>query len=221
MAYGMKDNSNYVMRISQVGGGKVKAYVPETFQLTVTSSFSQPFGQGLMGTKLGDATQMLGIGALTNQAMTAQTWSGTAPIDMSLEIEFIAENDPASEVMQPIIELLKMTMPSKGASGFLLDPPGPSYKSIVSWEAFEGTKGGGGAKGQITATIGNFLKFDNVVIESVNTTFHSMMHRSGIPLRATCAVQFKTFFIQLKDDIRRIFPLSDQNPGDSEEQTGT
>jgi hypothetical protein len=44
-----------------------------------------------------------------------------------------------------------------------------------------------------------------VVIESVNSTFYSMMHESGIPLRATVSVTFKTFFVQLTDDIPRLF----------------
>jgi hypothetical protein len=206
MAYGMSENINYRVRISQQGGGKVMAYVPETFQLSVTSQFNQPFGQGVQNSPVGTAAKILGLGALTSQSMTAQVWEGTQPIEMSLELEFVAESNPTTEVLEPIKELLRMTMPSRGHSGgFLLDPPGPVYKDIVDWKAFESVKGEGKADRQITVQIGNFLKFDNVVIESVNTTFHSMMHSSGIPLRATCAVTFKTFFIQLKEDIPRLF----------------
>jgi hypothetical protein len=205
MAYGMSENGNYRVRIAQAGGGKVEAFVPETFQLAVTSQFNQPFGQGIQNSTVGTAAKMLGLGALTSQSMTAQVWEGTQPIEMSLELEFVAESDPTAEVLQPIKELLKMTMPSKGGGGFLLDPPGPVYKDIVDWKAFEAKKGEGKAAKQITVQIGNFLLFDSVVIESVNTTFHSMMHSSGVPLRATCAVTFKTFFIQLKEDIPALF----------------
>lgn len=205
MRYGMEENANYKVRIAQAGGGQVEAYVPETFQLAVTSQFGQPFGQGISNSTVGTAAKMLGLGALTSQAMTAQVWEGTQPIEITLELELVAESDPKAEVLEPIKKLLAMTMPSRGGSGFLLDPPGPKYVDIVDWHAFEAAKGEGKAKKQITVQIGTFLLFDNVVIESVNTTFYSMMHESGIPLRAVVAVTFKTFFIQLSDDIPRIF----------------
>jgi hypothetical protein len=202
--YGMEENSNYKVFIKQAGGGEVEAYVPETFQLAVTSQFNQPFGQGISNSTVGTATKMLGLGALTSQSMTAQIWEGTQPIEITLELEFVAEYNPQNEVLKPIKDLLTMTMPSRGGSGFLLDPPGPKYVDIVDWEAFEAAKGSQASK-QISVKIGNFLLFDNVVIESVNSTFYSMMHETGIPLRATVAVTFKTFFVQLTDDIPRLF----------------
>jgi hypothetical protein len=205
MAYGMENNPNYKVRIAQQGGGKVEAYVPETFQLAVTSQFGQPFGQGISNSTVGTATKMLGLGALTSQSMTAQIWEGTQPIEITLELELVAESSPKEEVLEPIKKLLAMTMPSRGGTGFLLDPPGPKYIDIKDWHAFESAKGEGKANKQITVQIGTFLLFDNVVIESVNTTFYSMMHESGIPLRAVVAMTFKTFFIQLSDDIPRIF----------------
>lgn len=203
--YGSPSNSNYVVRIKQAGGGQVKGYVPETFQMAVTSQFNQPFGQGISNSTVGNASKMLGLGALTSQSMTAQVWEGTQPIELTLEMEFVAESNPQTEVLEPIKELMKMAMPSKGAGGFLLDPPGPKYSDIVDWKAFEAKKGEGKSAKQITVQIGNFLLFDSVVIESVNSTFHSMMHSSGIPLRATVAVTFKTFFVQLSDDIPSLF----------------
>lgn len=202
--FGMESNKNYEVKIVQEGGGRVKAYVPETFQLAVTSQFNQPFGQGIQNTTVGTLSKMLGLGALTSQSMTAQIWEGTQPIEMSLELEFLAYNDPAAEVRDPIKELLKMTMPSKRGFGFLLDPPGPVYKDIVDWNTFE-VKSGQTAAKQISIKIGNFLLFDNVVIEAVNCVFHSLMTAGGIPLRATVSVTFKTFFVQLKEDLDKIF----------------
>lgn len=61
MAYGMENNPNYKVRIAQQGGGKVEAYVPETFQLAVTSQFGQPFGQGISNSTVGTATKILGL----------------------------------------------------------------------------------------------------------------------------------------------------------------
>lgn len=203
MRYGMQENENYKVFIKQAGGGEVEAYVPETFQLSVNSAFGQPFGQGLNNSTIGTLSKIWGV-ALTSQSMTAQIWEGTQPIEITLELELVAESSPKNEVLEPIKKLLAMTMPSRGAAGSLLEPPGPKYKDIMIWKAFGG-KGPGGINKQITIRIGTFLLFDNVVIESVNTTFYSMMHESGIPLRAVVAVTFKTFFIQLSDDLPNIF----------------
>lgn len=203
MPYGMKKNENYLVRIKQAGGGEVEAFVPETFQLAVNSAFGQPFGQGLNNSTLGTMSKMFGV-ALTSQSMTAQIWEGSQPIEITLELELVAESNPKEEVLDPIKKLFAMTMPSRGGLGGLLEPPGPKYKDIMIWKAFGG-KGPGGVTKQITIRIGTFLLFDNVVIESVNTTFYSMMHESGIPLRAVVAVTFKTFFVQLSDDIPNIF----------------
>lgn len=201
--YGMEENSNYKVFIKQAGGGEVEAYVPETFQLAVTSQFNQPFGQGVSNSTVGTAAKVAVGQALVSQAMTAQIWEGTQPIEITLELEFVAEYDPQREVLKPIKDLLTMTMPSRGTGGFLA-PPGPKYLDIINWKAFEPTKGDSAQK-QISIKIGNFLFFNNVVIESVNSTFFSMMHETGIPLRATVAVTFKTLFVQIAEDIPNLF----------------
>lgn len=202
--YGMVVNPNYQVRIKQ-DANEVLAYVPETFQISVSSQFNQPFGQGLSNSTVGTAAKSFMGTALTSQSMTAQVWEGTQPIELTLELELVAEYDPKAEVLEPIKKLLAMCMPSRGPTGVLLAPPGPTYRETVNWTAFDTYKGEGRAAKQITVQIGTFMLFDNVVIENVNTTFHSMMHESGIPLRATCSVTFKTFFIQLTDDIPRLF----------------
>lgn len=207
MAYGMADNGNYKVIITHNGPGViVEAWIPETFQVAVTSQFNQPFGQGISNSTIGQAAKTLAGRALTSQSMTAQVWEGSQPIELTLEIELIAEKDPQAEVLNKVKNLLKMVMPSK-AGGTLLKPPGPKYADIVDWKAFEPTKGraAGGTEGNISIDIGNFMLFDSVVIESVNTTFHSMMHSSGIPLRATVAVTFKTFFVPVAEDINTLF----------------
>lgn len=207
--YGMQENGNYKVIITHQGaGGVVQGWVPETFQIAVTSQFSQPFGQGISNSTAGQATKAWMGRALTSQSMTAQVWEGSQPIEITLEIEFVAETDPKKEVLEPIKKLLKMTMPSKDGSN-LLRPPGPKYSDIVDWKAFldpSRPTGKSGVEGSISIAIGKFVYFDNVVIESVNSTFHSMMHSSGIPLRATVAVTFKTFFVPVSEDLDAMFP---------------
>jgi hypothetical protein len=205
MSHGMEMNPNYQVRIVQKNGPGITAFVPETFQFAVTSQFGQPFGQGLMNSAAGNAAKVGLSTALTSQVMTAQVWEGSQPIEITLELEFAAESDPIKEIREPIMHLLEMTMPSSDGVGGLLKPPGPKYLDLINWQAFEAKKGAGQADKQIDVFIGKFLSFDNVVIESVNATFQSMMHESGIPLRATVAVTFKTFFVPIKEDIANIF----------------
>lgn len=206
-AYGMKENGNYLVRIKQAGGPGVKAYMPEQWSFGVSSQFSQPFGQGVQGA-VGMATKVLGIGALTSQSMTAQVWEGTQPMELTIELEFLAESNPLDEVLTPIKNLIKMVLPSKGGSGgetLLMQPPGPAYASVVDWSDLSAKRGEGATDKQITIHMGNFMIFDSVVIESVNTTVHSMMHNSGVPLHATCSVTFKTFFVPLLEDVDGMF----------------
>jgi hypothetical protein len=228
--YGMQENANYKVIVSQSARGAqspgliVEGWIPETFQVAVSSQFSQPFGQSHPASLMTKLTTNV---SLTSQSMTAQVWEGSQPIELTLEIEFIAESDPKREVLLPIVNLLMMTMPSNNGGTFLR-PPGPEYTDLQDWKALvndwqnlagvnnmtnlerikKGREGIKGVKGAISIDLGKFMYFDNVVIETVNTTFHSMMHSSGIPLRATCAVTFKTLFVPVAEDLANLFNLS-------------
>ena len=226
--YGMEVNNNYIVRVLQEGKLIAKGYVPETFQLSIQSRYGQPFGQGVATTgSVGTAMKVLGHTTLTSQSMTMQVWEGSEPLELSFEFEFLAESDPYIEVIKPIKDLLKLVMPTTGDFG-LLKPPGPQIEWInsakdllsgvsamigagVTKESFQEKIGGSlktavdGAKGKISIFVGNFLAFDNVVIESVNQTYHSMFDDKGQPLRATVAITFKTFMVPTADDIELIF----------------
>ena len=206
--YGMKVNPNYLVRIKQAGGPGVAAYMPETFQFAVSSNFEMPYAQGIQG-GINDAAKIIFGQALVSQAMTFQMWAGTNPIETSIELEFVVEKDPVAELLRPIRNLMQMCLPSRGAGGFLLEVPGPKYLDSVDWEELltqrrEGANGTAANK-QITMQLGRFMVFDSIVIESVNTTVHTQMHLTGIPLHATCAVQFKTVFVPLTNDLPGMF----------------
>lgn len=221
MSFGMRENGNYKMVVtSNERWGSVSGYIPEQFNLSVHSQFNQPFGQDLLNSKLGTATKVAAGIAPISQSMTGQIWEGSKPIDLSMEMDLIAEYDPVMEVQERIKTLMKMALPSRGGAGFL-KTPGPSYGSVTGRDALNAVQGWTGigsplgkAGGVISISIGNFLYFDNVVIESVQAQFQSMMHRSGVPLHATVTINFSTFFIVLADDLDDIFknkPLGAQS----------
>jgi hypothetical protein len=228
--YGMSVNTNYLARIVQDGRVVAKGFLPETIRVSVSSSFGMPFGQAI-SEKLNLAAKVLGGTTLVSQSMTMQVWEGTAPLELTIEMEFLAETDPKTEVIAPIQKLLQLVMPKKTSRTGRLEPPGPQLDwtklmddtqtealSSVTGQQSEGNKFGDAlrtaadsAKGKISVYLGNFMKFDNVVVENVDTTFHTMFDKNGLPLRATVALTFKTFMVLAQsdapeeDDLTRLF----------------
>lgn len=239
--YGTRANDNYVARIMQDGNLIARGYLPETLNVGVSAEWSEPFAQMGAGA-LTDAVQMLTNRRLVNQAQTIQVWQGTTPIKFNLRFHFVANSDPDAEVLVPVMNLFRLTVPTK-VNG-MLKPPGPdlqfakgvgsaivdsvgSIRSAVAGGAAPQTTPGqdlrniiDGAKGKISLFIGNFLTFDNVVVENVDAEFDTMFDAFGRPLSAKVDVSFKTFMIltqqqpttdsagnstATQDDISRLF----------------
>lgn len=119
-------NTNYVVLIQQSNTGiSVEAPIPDSFAFDVGASYEQMLPQGLLG------NQVLNIAAaatgtrLAVQAFTAQLWAGNTESDLSVEVEFHTETDPIADVRTPIVNLLKLTMPSISSSSGFLNSPGP------------------------------------------------------------------------------------------------
>lgn len=104
----------------------IRAHMPEAFTMDTSSEYVAPFTQGLTGNALVDTVLKVGLGLrLVNQTLTAQIWQGSAETVLGLELEFHAEHDPVTEVQQPILQLMKMTVPSTIGEDGLLQSPGP------------------------------------------------------------------------------------------------
>ena len=107
----------------------VEAWLPETVGMDVNASYEAPYAQGLgginiAGADIGQMARFLGL-SLTTQALTAQVWQGGAFIEFTLPLIFQTENSAAVDVMGPIKELLRLTMPRDPSGGGLLEAPGP------------------------------------------------------------------------------------------------
>jgi hypothetical protein len=104
----------------------VDAWLPETVGVDVNATYEAPYAQGLgeANQKLGAFAQFIGMN-LTTQALTAQIWQGGAFINFQLQFVFHAETNAEKDVMQPIKDLLRLTMPKDPSGGGILEAPGP------------------------------------------------------------------------------------------------
>lgn len=166
-------NPNYMARIvyqegeteesqDQGASGVITLYLPENFQLNFSSSFDQPFAQGLVNMPgLSQATKFFGA-SLTSQSMSVQVWQGTSCPEFNLTFQLIAESDPVSEILDPIKRLSKLALPGVGPAK-LLSPPGPRIDPAVAGAA-AGAIAAAGVAGLAGAVAGAAtLDFSSVV----------------------------------------------------------
>ena len=225
---GITYNKNYSVFITKNGTDgtdpvAIELTIPETFTLTVSSTFDQPFSQGASDSKLGTATKVLSGRALTSQAMSAQVWSGSSPISMSMDFQLLAQHSSVNDVHTIIEQLLTLAMPS-GKNG-LLKPPGPVYAEDVAGKVVSGIEdmmsaadsGNSDAAttespempavpaGTTSLEIGSYLLLDSIAIESVSPTWSSLFDKNGLPIRADVSIAFKTYYMPVVEDLQTMF----------------
>jgi hypothetical protein len=106
----------------------VEAWLPETVMVDINATYEAPFAQGLgsIGALQGisEFARYIGL-SMTTQAMTAQVWQGGAFIEFSMPLIFQAEDSAGNDVMVPIMNLMRLTMPKEPTAGGFLQAPGP------------------------------------------------------------------------------------------------
>ena len=214
---------NSVPGIGSVGGRgavSITAKMPESYDISIQSDFDAPYSQSadsILGAgshaaskALGgtlDLTQKLGPISISSQAASAQIWQGASPIDISIPLEFYAEDDARSDVVDKVRLLKKLSLPSKTPGTLGWAPPGPRvFASISSFtNALKAAAGSIGAlqsiDGNISIAIGPFLRFPSVVIVSVTTQFNTMFGTDGSPMVAKSDVAFRTFLTPTAEDV--------------------
>ncbi len=133
----LKANPNYLVTIMSVLDSpgvphvEVTAPMPESFMYDAAVQYDSPFTQALTGNVMIDTILRVGVAAkLVTQAMTAQIWQGSTETELGLELEFQAEIDPATEVRDQIMALLRLVTPSTDFEG-LITSPGPKIDSAI------------------------------------------------------------------------------------------
>lgn len=146
-----------------VDGGVINLYLPENFQFNFSSSFDQPFSQGMVNAPgIQNFVKFFGA-SLTSQSMSVQVWQGTQCPEFNLTFDLIAEDSASLDVMAPIKKLSKLCLP--GVNNGLLTPPGPRFDlakvgnllGVATKESIGGAVGavGGAVTGDFTKVVGS------------------------------------------------------------------
>jgi len=153
-----QNNPDYIVMIKQaqdtatIGTKGQDVFIigaaPKDFQVQQQADWKAPFGAGLLGT--GTIADMVAVATgqrLLAQVFTLKVWQGsTNDIQFTVTMEFRTWSDSDADVMQPLRNLLGLTMPSVAADGFL-QAPGP----IITQEALTAV-GATAAKGFVAVT---------------------------------------------------------------------
>ena len=121
----------------------------------------------------------------------AQIWQSTDPIDIDVKVSLQMDKDPFEDVIAPAFTLMQTCVPSMGEmSKFVNDfveeklnlklktliPPGPNLQTLLNLMKNDKEIGnnlldkGGKERGIYNVKVG-FVKFNNVIIKSVDPTF--------------------------------------------------
>jgi hypothetical protein len=120
-------SSNYLVTIQQNSNPAIviEAPIPDSFAFDVGATYEQMLPQGFTDNKILNTAAALTGTRLAVQALTAQLWAGNTDSELSMELEFHTETDPYYDVRTPIVNLLKLTMPTVDTKSGFLGSPGP------------------------------------------------------------------------------------------------
>ena len=227
--------------IENSGGKKIiliKAPLQEQFTTRTESTWSL-LSAASLAQRFSELTQALTGRTLINRFANRQYWVGTTPLDFTLNLKFQAVNNARNEVLRPIIELQRMTLPFSGVTGSFtgeeggvdwskiaantfLAPPGPDpftvggksiRKKIPFLNKFKGISE------DITIRVGSLLEIKRVVVKDIQVQHLPKFNSDGIPVEAIVTVHFQTFEIVTKETLDDIYkgsigptkPLEDQS----------
>lgn len=120
-------SSPYIVTIIQNSNPAivVEAPIPDSFAFDVGATYEQMLPQGFTNSKVVNTATALTGTRLAVQALTVQLWAGNTDAELSMELEFHTETDPLQDVRTPIVNLLKLTMPTIDTKSGFLGSPGP------------------------------------------------------------------------------------------------
>ena len=195
----------------------IESWLPEDIEFEVNSDWDTPFAAGF--SRLNNILSVFNTSTLA-QWNTISLWQGNSPIQITIPMQFIAENEgeAKTKVIDRVRDLVKLTLPSLSegegigsrVSNFLgiLTPPGPNPVG----NALKGVSFGPGGE-DINVNIGNFLRFSRVIVLRVNPVFSTLLDSKGYPMRASASVTFRTFNTPVKNDMAQILTSSGSNVG--------
>jgi hypothetical protein len=215
----------YLVVITSTRYGDVQAWLPDTIQFNIKSSWGPIVGNidNALANYLGVTSLPSGT-TFNSKKLTAQEWRGSEPLDLLLPLSFFATENAKMEVVEPIKRLIKMALPraiQAGKSSFNLQPPGPVPNIHIEPITIPKEIGGVtipiiggittppidasiGAKYQdlINVYIGSFVTLKSVFISSIsNIEFKGKLSTDGLPMEGKCVVLFRTLFAPTSNDM--------------------
>lgn len=150
-------------------------------------------------------------------------WTGGGPLDFTLHLKFEVIRNATNEVLKPIIELQRMSLPYSSnksgvpelktnsnvdflaslgsAAGALLKesflyPPGPSPFGKLAQK---------GTGEHITVKLGKFMIIEDAVIKDIGIEVPPRFMEGGAPTGAIVSVHFQTFEMLTKETLDNIY----------------
>lgn len=119
----------YTVTVSRQGDGspeyppiEILAYLGEDVSMSFSNDWDTPFANVLE--KFGTVAALAGYSTAT-QAMTTKIWKGANMGEIQLPLTFVTRTDSMTDVMQPICDITRLSMPGIDKTGFFTSP-GPS-----------------------------------------------------------------------------------------------
>ena len=177
---------------------------------SIQATWDSPLMQANMGSVPGIATlanlsQIIGGGTSLTTLNTTQVWQGNQPLNITLNLTFVALSNAVTEVMKPLSFLeqfasadLKSGSPLsdsavgtlgnmvKAGADFLSDPKGAAFGRIP---------------GTVSVCIGRKIIIPNCVIHSVSTPLDKERDADGNLLRAEVSLTLTTKAMLNRTDI--------------------
>ena len=196
-----RDNPNYKFTLYNPGAALaedrvVEAYLPETFELRLSSTWEQFLhdGGGNVFEAVNSATQSIWGTSINIKLLSALIWKRSEPLSFTFNIFFDAKTSAKKDVTEPVMRLMQMISPKR--NGIFLTAPGPTIASQAN---------------RISLTIGRFFYLDSVVLEEMGVTWHTAAEYSGDFIAADVTLQIKGWYTPDEADIKNYFGLGDNS----------
>lgn len=194
-------NPHYYIDISCPGHGvRVVTEMPEQLTLGVQADWESRLPYRLaevfsnipvVGSIVDKGIAAFGYGP-QSQDLSFQTWMGTSPIEIPLQLHFDHKTSAFEDVYKPIVALQSLAQPINGSLGMLL-PPGP-------------IRGGSGGYG-INIRIGRMMIFENCILSSANETFDARLGPDGYPIAGDLELTVRTSYVYGHKDFLKAMRL--------------
>jgi hypothetical protein len=165
------------------------------------------------------------------QYLTAREWRGSSSLRLELPLHFFAVSDSTDEVIRPIKNLIRMSLPRLNTSSnplasiFELIPPGPRpdpgglFGKVFPVGGLFRT-----VADDINVYVGNFLRLKKVFISSLpvisfkgRLSAQSSTDPGGLPMEGKCTVIFETVYSATSNDVQQylLSGITGPNAGDT------